>query len=139
MRQARSTLPRRTLPDVAERQLDVPTQTDAKELAAVPHLRGSRGAVRDLDLGECVASSTRVSVTGRIESSQRAVCDFVVVLEWIDDTGDVRGRGVVILADVQPEERRWFTLATPVKGVADESVRCVPQAYAGVLESAGDG
>ncbi|MEI2812018.1 MAG: hypothetical protein V9F00_18065 [Nocardioides sp.] len=136
-RQTRSTLPQKALPDVAEKQLEEPSPTGVSERAAVPRLRGSRGAVRDLDLGEVSASHSRVSVNGRIASSQRTVCDFVVVIEWIDDAGDVRGRGVVILADVQPEEKRWFTLVTRVEGVSDESVRCVPQAFAGVLESAG--
>lgn len=106
-----------------------------RELPAIPKLNGSRGAIRDLGLGEFSESSARVAVNGRIHSSLREVADFVVVLEWLDDAGEIHGRGVVILADVEPGEKRWFTIATRVDGIADGSVRCVPQAYSGVLGS----
>lgn len=113
-----------------------PASTAHGRLPMVPALAGKRGAIRDLELGEFVPTSGRVAVNGRILSSRRTVSDFVVVLEWLDEDGEVRGRGVVILADVAPGEKRWFTLATRVQDL-DETVRCVPQAYAGVLETAG--
>lgn len=101
------------------------------ELPEAPALKKPKGAVGDVELGDCAIESGEQSVTGTITSSRMKARDYVVTISWTNDSSDVRGRAVVVEKAVEPGESREFEVTGEV---ADAATRCVPNVRAGKLK-----
>ncbi|MFZ2503991.1 MAG: FxLYD domain-containing protein [Nocardioides sp.] len=114
----------------AGREASTEAAEGGNNLQPVPAVLGARGAVRDLTLGSFLQATGAVTVTGQVTNSGRHPADYVVILEWLDESSTVVGRGVATVSDLEPGEKRTFAIGALV---ADSSTRCVPQVLSGRL------
>lgn len=99
-------------------------------LPDVPSLKRSTGAVSDLELGDCPVSAGEQQVSGTLTGSGKKARDYVVVVSWINEHSDVRGRSVVVEKSIAPgESRDWKVTAIVAAGATE----CVPNVQAGTL------
>lgn len=100
------------------------------DLPDVPALKRAKGAVGDLELGECEVTAGKQSLSGTVTSSRKKTADYVVQVDWINKHSDVRGRLVHVERDVEPgQTREWEATAT----VSSGATQCVPNVRAGHL------
>lgn len=99
-------------------------------LPTPPELKEAQGAVADVELEQCPTEDGEQQVTGVLRSSGSTATDYVIVVNWVNDESDVRGRAVVVEAQVKPgETREWSATAT----VAPGATQCVRNVRTGVL------
>ena len=101
------------------------------ELPEVPALKKAKGAVGDVEVGDCTVEAGEQTVTGTITSSRKKPRDYVVTISWVNDKSDVRGRAVVVEKAVEPGESREFEVTGEV---AEGATQCVPNVRAGKLK-----
>lgn len=100
-----------------------PGKLSPTDLPAYPTVANAQGAIKDLALGECRVEAGEQTVTGTITSSAPGTADYVVVIDWVNATSDVRGRAVAVLKAVKVGEKREFTAKATV---ASGAVSCIP-------------
>ncbi|MEZ5096228.1 MAG: hypothetical protein R2731_08930 [Nocardioides sp.] len=100
-------------------------------LDKLPKVKGKKGGIKDLALGDCKYGAGQQSVSGTITSSAGKVADYLVTVSWTTATSDVMGRGFTVLQDVQPGQSVDFTIEAKVKKGA---VKCVPGVVYGTIK-----
>ena len=102
-----------------------------QDLPTPPAVAKAKGAVSALRLGTCPVTPGKNKVTGTITSQARKTTDYLVVVNWSTDKGDVMGRGYAVLRDLQPAENRRLVIKAKV---ADGASRCVPFVQYGTVK-----
>jgi hypothetical protein len=91
-------------------------------LKAVPTVKGEKGDIDALTMGECDTASGAQSIAGKIKSSANKKVDYLVTVSWTTAGGDVMGRGFKVLENVAPGETKSFKIKAKV---ADGATQCV--------------
>lgn len=99
------------------------TGVSPQDLPTPPAVRKATGAVSALKLDNCPVSPGNHKVTGTIKSEASSTADYLVVVNWSTDEGDVMGSGYTVLRNVKPAETRQLAITAKV---ADGAARCVP-------------
>lgn len=94
-----------------------------QDLPTPPSVAKAKGAVAALKLGKCALTPGKQTVKGRIASTAKSTTDYLVVVNWSTEKGDVMGRGYTVLKNVKPAEKRRLAITAKV---ADGAKRCVP-------------
>ena len=94
-----------------------------QNLPTPPAVTKAKGAVSALQLGKCAVTPGKHTVKGTITSPAKKTTDYLVVVNWSTDKGDVMGRGYAVLRDVKPAEKRRLAIKAKV---SDGASRCVP-------------
>lgn len=94
-----------------------------QNLPTPPDVRKATGAVSALKLNDCPVSPGNHKVTGSIKSSASSTADYLVVVNWSTDEGDVMGSGYTVLRNVKPGEKRQLAITAKV---AEGASKCVP-------------
>lgn len=99
-------------------------------LKELPTIKNPTGAVSDLKLGDCQVDAGTQTTTGEITSSAKDATDYLVVVNWTNDSSDVMGRGFAVIKNIQPGDTEKFTIKAKVK---DGAVQCVPNVQYGTI------
>jgi hypothetical protein len=102
-----------------------------QDMPTPPNVGKPKGAVAALSLGTCPTDAGEQTVTGSITSPAKAATDFLVVINWATEAGDVMGRGFTVLRDVKPGEKRELSITAKV---AKGAKRCVPFVQYGTIK-----
>jgi hypothetical protein len=108
-----------------------PTRVVPADLPVPPPVENAREAKGDLaSISECSTEPGEQTVSGRITSSQKQTIDYLVTVNWTTDTGELQGRGFVVVPQVQPGETERFMFEAQV---APGATQCVVEVQAGTL------
>ena len=118
-------------PSSASASVD-PGNVSPDNLPTVPEVKGAKGAIDALTLGECETEAGQQTVSGEITSSAKKSADFLVTLSWTTSTSDVMGRGIAVLQDVAPGATEGFEIEAKV---AEGAKLCVPGVVYGTIAS----
>lgn len=111
-------------PEVSVPAVD-PSRVSPTDLPTPPVVKDSKGAIRDLTLGECKTDAGQQSVSGSLTSTQEATADFLVTISWTNATGDVMGRGFTVVKKLAPGKTEKFTITAKVSPGATQCVKGV--------------
>ena len=100
-----------------------PSNVSPDDLPEIPKVKGAKGDIGALDLGDCHTEAGEQTVTGEVTSSASEATDYLVTLSWTTSDSDVMGRGFAVVRDLEPGATEEFTIkATVAKG----ATQCVP-------------
>lgn len=108
-----------------------PSNVSPDDLPEIPTVKGKKGAIDALTLGECATEPGRQSVTGEITSPAKKSADYLVTVSWTTSDSDVMGRGFAVLRDVTPGATEEFEIEATV---AEGATQCVPGVVFGTIE-----
>jgi hypothetical protein len=108
-----------------------PANVSPPNLPKVPQVKGEKGAIDALTLGECETDAGQQTVTGEITSPAKKSADFLITVSWTTSDSDVMGRGFAVLQDVEPGDTEEFEISAKV---AEGATQCVPGVVFGTIE-----
>jgi hypothetical protein len=91
-------------------------------LKPVPTVKGEKGDIDALTMGECDTAAGAQSIAGKITSSAKKPVDYLVTVSWTTAGGDVMGRGFKVLDNVAPGATKSFKIKAKV---AEGATQCV--------------
>lgn len=100
-------------------------------LPSAPEVEEPTGAARDVVLDECPTEAGTQEVVGTLTSSATDETDYVITVNWVNDTSDVRGRAVVVVEDVEPGSEQEFSAEAEV---AEGATACTRNVVHGTVE-----
>jgi hypothetical protein len=100
-----------------------PSNVSPDGLPTIPEVKGAKGDIGALTLGECHTEAGRQTVTGEVTSSAAKSTDYLVTLSWTTGDSDVMGRGFAVVRDLEPGATEGFTIKA---AVAKGAAQCVP-------------
>jgi hypothetical protein len=107
-----------------------PSNVSPDNLPSVPKVKGEKGAISALTLGDCDTAAGKQKVSGEITSSAKKSADYLVTLSWTTSDGDVMGRGFAVLQDVEPGATEELEIEAQV---AKGATQCVPGVVYGTI------
>ncbi len=117
-------------PSASESPSVDPANVSPDNLPEIPQVKGEKGAIDALTLGDCATEAGQQTVSGEISSPAKRSVDFLVTLSWTTDTGDVMGRGFAVLKDVPAGGTESFEIKAEV---AEGATQCVPLVVFGTV------
>lgn len=84
------------------------------DLPEIPAVTDEAGAIGDASFDECAIAAGAQSVTGTVTNSTEAAIDYAVTVSWVNETSDVRARGVAVVEAVEPAAEESFTVKADV-------------------------
>ncbi|GAB3312288.1 hypothetical protein EK0264_09575 [Epidermidibacterium keratini] len=79
-----------------------PKKVSPTDLPQPPAIENAAGARQEAEMGECKTAAGSQEVTGKITNAGDGAIDYVVVVNWVNGSSDVMGRGVAVLKAVEP-------------------------------------
>lgn len=112
-----------------------PTTPDTQKISPAnlpqpPKLRKPKGAVKDTTFGDCATAAGNQQVSGTIKNTAEDAQDFVITMNWTNDTYDVLGRGIAVVRRLDAGQSANFTLKARV---ATGATTCTPNVVGGEL------
>ncbi len=95
-----------------------PGKVSPTDLPEVPQMRQAKGALDDVEFGDCETGAGEQEVTGTVTNSTRKARDYAITVSWTNDESDVLARGVAVIEDVEGGERATFDLLADVPEAA---------------------
>ena len=109
-----------------------PITTSPPDLPVPPEVRGSAGAVDDVDWepAECPTAAGEQTTGGSLANPTDDPAGYLVTISWTNATSDVLGLGFEVVRGVKPgEEREWEVAAD----VSEGAVQCVINVRRGTI------
>lgn len=91
-----------------------PGRVSPKNLTKVPEVKQGKGAINDATFGDCATDPGKQTVEGSVTNSTKKAGDYVITVNWVNDTSDVLARGVTVVEDLQPGATEEFDLSAKV-------------------------
>ena len=96
-----------------------PSKVSPTDLPQPPAIDNAAGARQDAEMGECKTDAGSQEVTGKVTNSGGEPIDYVVVVNWVNPTSDVMGRGIAVLKAVEPGAAVDWSVTAEVADGAD--------------------
>lgn len=96
-----------------------PSKVSPTDLPQPPAIENAAGARQDAEMGECQTDAGSQEVTGKVTNSGGEPIDYVVVVNWVNPTSDVMGRGIAVLKAVEPGAAVDWSVTAEVAEGAD--------------------
>lgn len=95
-----------------------PDKVSPSDLPEVPAVRGAKGALDDVEFGDCATDAGEQQVTGTVTNSTRKQRDYAITVSWTNDASDVLARGVAVVDAVAVGASEDFELGADVPDAA---------------------
>ena len=95
-----------------------PDAVSPSDLVAVPEVRRPRGALSDVEFGECSAEPGEQVVTGTVTNPTGTRRDYAITVSWTNDSSDVLARGVAVVEGLAGGASEQFELSAVVPDAA---------------------